>query len=391
MKEKKALFIIDILLNVVGVYFNTFFVFYFFQAANYEILPLVKYYFFDYISTGIFYFLIRKAMKKNIKVPYFQIGISLQAMYIALIMLLKENIVHFIFILGIIKGLSNAFYYYPRVILESEKVDNENRQQYEGKLSTINQITAIIIPLLLGILLTYFSYTDLGKVFFLLFIIMFILAFNIKDGKINKNKFSLKEFKKITDKNKSIKTSLFVPFLSGFTYSSGVMILIATLLKINIFKTNFNLGLVDSICAFLCLLVCFLYSRTIKEKHFTKLLLVSGILSFLSILLLAFFNNIVVFIIYLIIRFSAITAISLVSDTLIINLTNNEEIKNNYKSEYYCMREIMYSIARSLGYLLLFVISIIFGSEYISYILILPGIAIFIEVGILYSLAKSRG
>lgn len=96
MNEQKALFLINILKNTINVYFDTFFVFYFFQVANYEILPLAKYYVTLYIFIGIGFFLIRSPMKKNIKVPYYQIGVALQALYIALIMLLKENIINHI-------------------------------------------------------------------------------------------------------------------------------------------------------------------------------------------------------------------------------------------------------------------------------------------------------
>lgn len=71
MKEDKAIFIIDILKNIINVYFDTFFVLYFFQVANYEIIPLVKYYVVLYLAIGIGFILIRKSMKKNIKVPYF--------------------------------------------------------------------------------------------------------------------------------------------------------------------------------------------------------------------------------------------------------------------------------------------------------------------------------
>ncbi len=63
MKEDKAIFIIDILKNIINVYFDTFFVLYFFQVANYEIVPLVKYYVVLYLAIGIGFILIRKSMK----------------------------------------------------------------------------------------------------------------------------------------------------------------------------------------------------------------------------------------------------------------------------------------------------------------------------------------
>lgn len=387
MKEKKSLFTIDILKNVVAEYFSTFFVFYFFQASNYQALPLIKYYLTDYIFTGISYILIRNAMKKNIKVPYFQIGISLEALYIAFIMLFKENIVDLWFLLGITKGLANAFYNYPRSIIATEKVDNKDRQFYQGAVNTVNQISAIIIPIILGIALTYFSYTDIGKVFFILFIVIFILAFNIKDTKPNNSKFDMKKFKKITDSNRLIKSSLVIPLLSGITYSSGVMILIATLIKIDIFKTNLNLGFVDGICSLLCLIVCLLYSKKIKKERFGRIVMYTGLLSCISLILLAIFNSVPIFIIYLFIRFTCITMINLVSDTLVANLTNRKEIKDNFKAEYYCMRNVMFSISRSVGYFTLLIIILCFGSSYISYILIFSAGAILAEAGILYKLS----
>ena len=63
VKEDKAIFIIDILKNIINVYFDTFFVLYFFQVANYEIVPLVKYYVVLYLAIGIGFILIRKSMK----------------------------------------------------------------------------------------------------------------------------------------------------------------------------------------------------------------------------------------------------------------------------------------------------------------------------------------
>ena len=96
MKEKKAMFTITLLKSIIDVYFNTFFVLYFFQVANYEVFPLVKYYFTLYLFIAIGFFLIRNMMKQNVKVPYLRIGISFQAIYIALIMLLKENIVNYV-------------------------------------------------------------------------------------------------------------------------------------------------------------------------------------------------------------------------------------------------------------------------------------------------------
>ncbi len=118
-----------------------------------------------------------------------------------------------------------------------------------------------------------------------------------------------------------------VPFLSGLTYSSGVMGLILTLSKINNFKTNLNLGYVDSICAILSLIVCTLFAWKIKKNHYKVLLAVSGVCSLISMFLFAFFQTKTVLIIYLIVRYSMIVLINLISDVVIVNLSNCSELK----------------------------------------------------------------
>lgn len=388
MKEKRAIFAIDILKNIINVYFDTFFVFYFFKVANYEVLPLAKYYLTLYLSIGIAFFLIRNVMKKNIKVPYFRIGISLQALYISMIMLMKDNIINHIYLVGLMKGFADGFYHFPKNILNSEKISNEDRQKFSGKINTINKISSIIIPLIMGVALTFIDYVNLGKIFFVLFIILFVLSFAIKDERFNIKKSDLKGFFKLLKNKPNLKSIFLIPFLTGFTYSSGVMGLIITLLKINNFKTNLYLGIVDSICAFISLVVCIIFTYKLKKEKFKPVLLVTGILCFIVLIVQSIWNNIFMLIAYLIVRFSCMLIINLISDNVLNNLSNIEEIKQDYKSEYYLLIDIIYSISRSLGYLLLFIICLTLGMDYIQYLLILPAISILIQTFIVRKLVK---
>lgn len=388
MSEKKALFIINILKNIINVYFDTFFVFYFFKVANYEVIPLAKYYLSLYIFIGIGFILIRNAMKKNEKLPYFRIGISLQAIYIALIMLLKDNIINYIYLVGIIKGLADGFYHFPKNILDSEKVTNENRQKFDGIVASVNRVLAILIPLILGFLLTFFSYVQLGKVFFMLFILMFIVSFYIKDDYHIKKKFELKKFFNLLKSDKDIKMSFLIPFLSGFSYSSGVMGTIMTIAKINNFKTSLYLGYVDSACAFLSLIIVILYTWKVRKEKFNIWAYVAGISVFISIFLFVFIPSIWTFIIYLIIRNSLIKMLEMISSHITANLSNRREIKNEFKPEYYCMRDLLFSLSRSSGYLILLVVSLYCGMEYMNYILFLSAGALLLEAVIVGKLSK---
>lgn len=388
MSEKRAIFIIDILKNIINVYFDTFFVFYFFKVANYEVLPLAKYYITLYLFIGIGFFLIRHAIKRNRKVPYFRIGISLQALYISLIMLLKDNIINYVYLVGFVKGIADGFYHFPKNILNTEKITNDSRQKFEGIINIINKIVAIVVPFILGVLLTFFDYISLGKIFFMLFIFMFIISFYLNDTNYFEQRFDARKFIHLMKVNKDLRYALIDPLLSGLTFSSGVMGTIITLSKIYNFKTNLNLGLVDSICAFISLLACILFTLKIKKKDFHKVLIISGSIAFIVLLAFAFSPTKINLIIYLLVRNSLIISISLISSIVISNFSNCEDLKKELKPEFYCARDIMYAISRCFGYVVLLIVCQRLGIDYISYIMVLPAISILVEAIIIGKLSK---
>jgi len=304
-------------------------------------------------------------------------------------MLLKDSIIKYVYLVGLIKGIADGFYHYPKNILNTEKVDNEDRQQFDGFVNVINKIVAIVIPLLLGILLTYFSYTSLGKIFFVLFVVMFIISFYLKDDYFHEQKFEIRKFMSLIKENKNIRNALIEPLLSGLTFSSGVMGTIITLSKIYNFKTNLNLGFVDSICAGVSLIACILFAVMIKKNSFNKVMIISGIISFIVLLMFAFFPNKTNLIIYLLVRYSLITSISLISSVVITNTSNCNELNEKYKPEFYCIRDIFYSMSRCFGYIILLIVCLTVGMNYINYIMILPAISILLESIIIGLLSKN--
>lgn len=387
MSEKKSMFTITVLKNAIDVYFDTFFVFYFFSVANYEVLPLAKYYLTFYLLQGVAFFVIRNAMKRNIKAPYFRIGISLQALFIALILILKEHIIDYVYLVASVKGIAGGFFHYPRNILNSEKVGNEERQKYEGFTNAVNRIVSIVIPLILGVLLTFFTYIEIGKVVFLMFVLMFIVSFWIKDGEFRCQKFEFKKFYKLLKENKDVRLCLTIPFLSGFSYSSGVMGTIITLLKITSFKTNLALGYVDSLCALLGLLVTILYTVKIKKKSFEVLSYISGISLCIALISLAVHPSLIVLVTYLLIRNSLVKLLELIDDHVTTNFSNFPVLKE-HKAEYYGLRDMIFSASRSVGQVVLLVTCLSFGTGSINYILILPALAILVECIIVGKLSK---
>lgn len=235
------------------------------------------------------------------------------------------------------------------------------------------------MPILFGIVLSYFTYVQTGKIFFMCFILMFIVAFKLKDESFKNKDVDLKEFVSIIKTNKDIFSSLWIPFLSGLTYSSGVMGLIITLSKINNFKTNLNLGFVDSLCAILSLLVLVVFTVKLKKEKYNKWLLISGIVSFLTLMLFAFYPSRNSLIIYLLVNNSFVLLVNRIDNVIVVNLSNDKVLKNEFKTEYYLFRDLIFSISRAFGYILLMIVCLLVGMEYINYLMILCAMAILAE------------
>lgn len=380
MRSRNALVSIHILFkSVINVYFDTFFVLYFFKVANYEVIPLVKYYFTLYLFLLIGFILIRKMMKKNIKVPYLRIGISFQALYVMLIMLLKENITNYIFLVGLLRGIANGFYYYPNSLLNSEKINNEERHKFDSITATITNIMSIIIPIILGIALTYVSYIDVGKVFFILFIVMFILSFFVEDAPYKNKDMDMKGFLQIVKNNKNMQKALIMPFLGGLTYFSGAYVLIITLTKVINFKTNLALGVVESVCAIIALTISMLYSLKTTKDKLNILLKIGGFLTLIILIIYALNPMLNTFILVLLINSSFIALFNLADTTIGVDVANYKEVKNKYKEEYILAREVALTSSRCIGFTSVLISCLYFGNNSLNYLLIVLGIIIFIK------------
>ena len=365
--DRKAFSIINVIRNIVSIYFDTFFAIYFFNLTNYEILPFAKYYLVVYLTLLLSFWFLSSSAKLKYKVYYYRIGISFQALYLALIMLFKEDIVNHVYIVAIMKGLSEGFYYYPRNILNSSKISNKERKKYNGIINAINNASGIIIPLVLGVLLTYYNYVEIGKVVFILMIVIFILSFYVKDDSKETKRISLYQFYQKVKKDRTVQNAFIMQFLQGFTVGSGVLVGVMTIYKILYFKSNLYIGILNSVLGLLTCISCIVYAKS-KMKHFKTISIITLALMIASLVSLGINPSNTMFIIYLVVYAVGITIVTLTCDNIIVNVSNSLKIRF-HRAEYHLFIETLLEIARIMGFLLLLVIGLIGDESYLNIIL----------------------
>lgn len=367
--DKKSFVIANLLRNLVFIYFDTFFAIYYFNLINNNVFELGKYYFFVYLFSVLSFWILKKAIK-NFKVPYYRLGISFTAFYLMLIMLLKEKIVDYIVIVALFKGLGDGLYWYPRNIMNATKITNAERRKHLSIINSIAQICSIIVPILLGVLLTYFDYVQIGKVVFLIIIVVFILSYFTKEELVTRRKdITLKEFLHKLKTHKKVRQIFIIQFLKGFTISGGVLTVVMSIYKILYFKSNLYIGTLNSIIGLVTFITCLIYFK-ISKRNYKIISMATLIIVGLSLLVLGIKPNTISFLVYLFVYATGVTIISLLSDNIVVNICTNDPVLSENKEEYHLVLESFLALARVLGYVLLMIIGLI-NQNLINVILIL--------------------
>lgn len=359
-----------VLKSVVGIFISTFFSMYFFTLVNYEILPMAKYYIMIYIFLPLSFFVIRKAIKKNIKLPYYRIGISMMGVYLGLILLLKEKISDYILLVGAVYGISEGLYYYPSNVFDAEKIKDEDRGKYLGLINTVGQVLWIIVPVFLGALLSKFDYVMVGKFWMLFIIFMFINSFFMRDVKYKNNSFNIKKFKEMIKSNKKLKLILGSRVLEGLTYSASVLNVVVNLYSIIYLKGNLYYGIFNGVIAAVCLITTTIYAFK-NSKRDKEVSIISAVLTLLTLGYLIVKPSIYSLVIYSLVDYSFLVYVELEFSKLTATYTNSEMIKGKFEAEYHFILELFLNIGRIIGYVVLVFIGFFGGISSFKIILVL--------------------
>lgn len=360
LNNYKILFIFRMIKILLNLFLDSFFVLYFMTLSNNNIVPFGLY---KLISITVLYitiFLLRNKCKTNNRINLLRIGLLLYLVYFLLILLLRENIVKYMYLIGILYGLQEGFYFSVFNIFESDSISNFERPKYNGNCRTMSNILSIIFPLLLGGLITISNYSTSFIIIICLITSLILISFAIKDIKIKESKkTNLRAYYQIVKKNKALQNIYNANIFSGLTYSSGAFLSIITIYIIKVCNSSMSLGIYTSIIAFIVAFIAFLFGHVIKKKMYIKIIYITMFMSVLGLVLLIFKCNYVTIILFSLLAKISWEFIYLVNLTSQGNLTNIEEIKNDYKVEFYQFFELSLFIGRIISFSIFLLIAII--------------------------------
>ena len=184
----KTITLLRVLKSVIDLFIDTFFVMYFLNLSNNNIIPLAVFYLIVYATVYITIFSVKNFCKRKKRVNLLRIGIILNFVYFLIIFLLRENMVHFSWLIAIIYGLEEGFYYSVYNNFESSGIKNGERKKYLGIICVLKSILSIIIPLIFGSVMSVQGFEKCLIIVLVLVAFQIILSFIYKDEIVNEQK-----------------------------------------------------------------------------------------------------------------------------------------------------------------------------------------------------------
>ena len=343
--------------NILYLFLNTFMVAYFFTLTNYDYKLISIYYVIIHVFLGLCFVVLGNLVKSKHSLTVFRVGIILHALYVLLVIFLKEKIVDYYLYLGIFYGIVQGTYWSSGHTLITKATSGNSAKSYVSVNSILTKIFKIFFPFVFGASIAVSSFSTAGAYVLVLSLFQLILSLLLKQDVAEANeKFDLIAYVKVLKENKltNIKSCYRVMFYEGI-----VKYLLETLITIVIvmtFKTALNLGILTTIFAICSIFTVYFFHRYYKNREPKKIFTFCSIFLFLGVLLMVIDINTVTVIIYNFVISICMTILINYASMKRYNCLDTDFLKK-YTVEHQAIADIYMAISRILGYFVLFLVS----------------------------------
>lgn len=369
-RNYKVLFSLRLLKSILTNFVDVFLVLYFINVSNNNILPLGIYKLVAMVTVWLVAFLLRNYCKSKNRIWLMRIGIVMYFVYFLSIILLKEQVVNYIYLIGFLYGLEEGFYFSVYNTIESDGIENKEREKYLGTYNGCKNIVSIIFPLFFGNLIQNSGF--INTVIFVLMIVVLeiILSVILKDNNIPKGKkTNFKEFRDVMKEHPELKSIIRADICSGLTYSEGALSYVITIYIIKVFSESVSLGIFTSIFSFISMIIGFLFVKVIKPKYYIKLLTVTLPVTIILLCVMLLNCNFLTVVLYNLFQTISKLLSDLIKERNIFNFSNIETIKKEYKVEYFLTLETALFIGRVISNTL-FILMAFLNAKFIMFIFV---------------------
>lgn len=368
LTNPQLLIILNTVHSAISIFINTFMVAWFFNITNNDVVPACVFYIYSYALSTVGFFLIGNLVKCGPKILLFQLSFLVNFGALMLILYLQENIISYLWLIGLLIGAEKALFYMPLNVMTSQEVPKKYMARFNAYNYAWSGITKILVPLLFGWMISLESFLKTTIAVLVLSIISWLISLGLNHIRSYCKPFKIKYLIALAQKRKHISSSLIIDFLRGFTFE--VLELLIVLYVVYMFKTNLNLGILTSIFAICTVIANIVFGKFCRYRNFIKILIVSSIFTVAGTSYFVVDVSKTSFIVYNLIYASFTVLLQTITATNVFRVSQDKSVASLYRAEYLALRELFLNTGRCLGFGLVIITATLISPDKLKYLLL---------------------
>lgn len=297
-KDSRAnicLFSCHTILTIVDLFISTFLVAYIFQycaTTSEYIFAVGQFYISNYAFNIVAIWLISYIVEKTNRVWMYRLSLVIELGVVLVAIFMGEKIAALAWLGGLMRGVFESFYYSSYNVLKQEMVSRKSMQNFTILLQVISKIVNIVVPVVLGALISVSTYANIAIYIAIICVIQIAVSFGIKAHRPEGSKLRMVGYNKALVKNPQAKRIMRYVYLGcliyGFNTCLSILVNICVMFQ---YGSTLSLGAITSIISVITMVVVLLIGKFTKAGKRSWLFIVSSILPVIGSLSFALFPS----------------------------------------------------------------------------------------------------
>ena len=353
--NRKYIAIIAFLRKFLTVFFSLFFNIYILKIVNNDMNFILKYTVYSVILAFILEYISLKIINsKNAGIFYKSSFVLSVILCIILLIILKENVVKYIYLIKTLDTMKSTFYAVPYELIVIGSNTNKSMSSYLANLNILENITTVLTPIFSGFVIEKFSYNVLFIILGLETMLIIVIASNIKDFTVQDEKMNLREFWKVAKDKICLKDIYKCMFFRRISTQGAIIELLPIVLFLRL-GTELSFGSYNTMFAIISIIslqiLKVINNKNINKKFYPYM----AIIIFISSLMVVFNTNFITLLIYYILMNSFGTIIESESCSAVYAAIKVDNLEK-YKKEHIMTFNIYIIIGQIISYGLVYIL-----------------------------------
>ena len=352
--NRKYIAIIAFLRKFLSVFFSLFFNIYILKIVNNDMNFILKYTVYSVILAFILEYISLKIINSKNAGIFYKSSFVLSVICIILLIILKENVVKYIYLIKTLDTMKSTFYAVPYELIVIGSNTNKSMSSYLANLNILENITTVLTPIFSGFVIEKFSYNVLFIILGLETMLIIVIASNIKDFTVQDKKMNLREFWKVAKDKICLKDIYKCMFFRRISSQGAMTELLPIVLFLRL-GTELSFGSYNTMFAIISIIslqiLKVINNKNINKKFYPYM----AIIIFISSLMVVFNTNFITLLIYYILMNSFGTIIESESCSAVYTAIKVDNLEK-YRKEHIMTFNIYMIIGQIISYGLVYIL-----------------------------------